>query len=109
MTFLQTGAGKHHRLRKKKGPAEAFRQALREFGYIEGESVNNEYRYSEGVPAAGAHRFSTLGFGRMIERAAQSLSLFGNSEKHCTAIGNRLYHPQFGYGRREIACDRRGL
>jgi hypothetical protein len=76
---------------------QSFRQAL------------YEYRYSEGVPAAGAHRFSTPGFGRMIERAAQSLSLFGNSEKHCTAIGNRLYHPQFGYGRREIACDRRGL
>src|SRR5262249_32262033 len=28
----------------------SFRQALREFGYVEGQSVNYEYRYSEGVP-----------------------------------------------------------
>jgi hypothetical protein len=28
----------------------SFRQALREFGYVEGESLNYEYRYSEGVP-----------------------------------------------------------
>jgi putative tryptophan/tyrosine transport system substrate-binding protein len=28
----------------------SFRQALREFGYVEGHSVNYEYRYSEGVP-----------------------------------------------------------
>ena len=28
----------------------SFRQALREFGYVEGESINYEYRYSEGVP-----------------------------------------------------------
>jgi putative tryptophan/tyrosine transport system substrate-binding protein len=28
----------------------SFRQALREFGYVDGESVNYEYRYSEGVP-----------------------------------------------------------
>jgi putative tryptophan/tyrosine transport system substrate-binding protein len=29
---------------------QAFRQALRELGYVEGQSVNYEYRYSEGVP-----------------------------------------------------------
>src|SRR5215510_626084 len=29
---------------------QSFRQALREFGYVEGQSVNYEYRYSEGVP-----------------------------------------------------------
>jgi putative tryptophan/tyrosine transport system substrate-binding protein len=28
----------------------SFRQALREFGYVEGHSINYEYRYSEGVP-----------------------------------------------------------
>src|SRR6185312_511729 len=28
----------------------SFRQALREFGYVEGQSVNYEYRYSKGVP-----------------------------------------------------------
>src|SRR6476620_882130 len=28
----------------------SFRQALREFGYVEGQSINYEYRYSEGVP-----------------------------------------------------------
>jgi hypothetical protein len=36
----------------------SFRQALREFGYVEGQSVNYEYRYSEGVPdrlADGRH------------------------------------------------------
>ena len=26
----------------------SFRQALREFGYVEGQSINYEYRYSEG-------------------------------------------------------------
>jgi putative tryptophan/tyrosine transport system substrate-binding protein len=29
----------------------SFRQAMRELGYVEGESVNYEYRYSQGVPA----------------------------------------------------------
>jgi ABC-type uncharacterized transport system substrate-binding protein len=29
---------------------QSFRQAMRELGYVEGESVNYEYRYSEGVP-----------------------------------------------------------
>jgi putative ABC transport system substrate-binding protein len=29
---------------------QSFRQALREFGYVEGQSVKYEYRYSEGVP-----------------------------------------------------------
>ena len=28
----------------------SFRQALREFGYVEGQSINYEYRYSEGMP-----------------------------------------------------------
>ena len=28
----------------------SFRQALRELGYVEGQSINYEYRYSEGVP-----------------------------------------------------------
>src|SRR2546427_4877915 len=28
----------------------SFRHALRELGYVEGQSVNYEYRYSEGVP-----------------------------------------------------------
>jgi putative tryptophan/tyrosine transport system substrate-binding protein len=28
----------------------SFRQSLREFGYVEGHSINYEYRYSEGVP-----------------------------------------------------------
>src|SRR5215467_6381517 len=28
----------------------SFRQALRELGYVEGHSVNYEYRYAEGVP-----------------------------------------------------------
>ena len=28
----------------------SFRQALREFGYVEGQNINYEYRYSEGMP-----------------------------------------------------------
>jgi putative tryptophan/tyrosine transport system substrate-binding protein len=28
----------------------SFRQALREFGYVKGQSINYEYRYSEGMP-----------------------------------------------------------
>ena len=29
---------------------QTFRQALRELGYVEGQTVNYEYRYSEGAP-----------------------------------------------------------
>ena len=28
----------------------SFRQALRDYGYVDGQSINYEYRYSEGVP-----------------------------------------------------------
>jgi putative ABC transport system substrate-binding protein len=28
----------------------SFRRALREFGYVEGQNINYEYRYSEGMP-----------------------------------------------------------
>ena len=29
---------------------QSFRQALRELGYVEGQTVSYEYRYSEGAP-----------------------------------------------------------
>jgi putative ABC transport system substrate-binding protein len=51
---------------------QAFRQALRDFGYIEGQSVNYEYRYSEGVP----ERLSDI-VGELIRRPVDLIATFG--------------------------------
>jgi putative tryptophan/tyrosine transport system substrate-binding protein len=50
----------------------SFRQALREFGYIEGESVNYEYRYSEGVP----DRLEAV-VGELIRRPVDLIAAYG--------------------------------
>jgi putative ABC transport system substrate-binding protein len=42
----------------------SFRQALREFGYVEGQSVNYEYRYSRGVPNASRPWWASLSAAR---------------------------------------------
>ena len=51
---------------------QAFRQALRELGYVEGETVNYEYRYSEGVP----DRLATV-VGELIRRPVDLITTFG--------------------------------
>jgi len=51
---------------------QAFRQALRELGYVEGETVNYEYRYSEGVP----DRLATV-VGELIRRPVDLIATFG--------------------------------
>jgi putative tryptophan/tyrosine transport system substrate-binding protein len=47
----------------------SFRRALRESGYVEGHSVNYEYRYSEGVPERLATAVSEL-VGRPVDLIA---------------------------------------
>jgi putative tryptophan/tyrosine transport system substrate-binding protein len=51
---------------------QSFRQALREFGYVEGQSVNYEYRYSEGVPARVA-----AAVGELVRRPVDLIAVFG--------------------------------
>ena len=50
----------------------SFRQALREFGYVEGESLNYEYRYSEGVP----DRLAAV-VGELIRRPVDLIAVYG--------------------------------
>ncbi len=51
---------------------QTFRQALRELGYVEGQTVNYEYRYSEGVP----DRLATV-VGELIRRPVDLIATFG--------------------------------
>jgi ABC-type uncharacterized transport system substrate-binding protein len=51
---------------------QTFRQALRELGYIEGETVNYEYRFSEGAP----DRLATV-VGERIRRPVDLIATFG--------------------------------
>ncbi len=50
----------------------SFRQALREFGYVEGQTVNYEYRYSEGVPDRLA-----AAVGELVRRPVDLIAVFG--------------------------------
>src|SRR5258708_35369306 len=50
----------------------SFRQALREFGYVEGESINYEYRYSEGVP----DRLAAV-VGELVRRPVDLIAAYG--------------------------------
>ncbi len=50
----------------------SFRQALRELGYVEGQSINYEHRYSEGVPG----RLATV-VGELIRRPVDLIATFG--------------------------------
>src|SRR6516162_6633782 len=50
----------------------SFRQTLREFGYIEGESVNYEYRYSAGVP----DRLGAV-VGELVRRPVDLIAAYG--------------------------------
>jgi ABC-type uncharacterized transport system substrate-binding protein len=51
---------------------QSFRQALREFGYLEGQSVNYEYRYSEGVPGR-----LVAAVGELVRRPVDLIAAFG--------------------------------
>jgi putative ABC transport system substrate-binding protein len=51
---------------------QAFRQALRELGYAESETVNYEYRYSEGAPDRLA-----MVVGELIRRPVDLIATFG--------------------------------
>jgi putative tryptophan/tyrosine transport system substrate-binding protein len=50
----------------------SFRQALRELGYVEGYSVNYEYRYSEGVPDRLA-----AAVGELVRRPVDLIAAYG--------------------------------
>ena len=50
----------------------SFRQALREFGYVEGQSINYEYRYSEGVP----NRLAAV-VGELVRRPVDLIAAYG--------------------------------
>src|SRR5262245_46221219 len=51
---------------------QTFRQTLRELGYVEGETVNYEYRYSEGVP----DRLAAV-VGELIRRPVDLIAAYG--------------------------------
>jgi ABC-type uncharacterized transport system substrate-binding protein len=51
---------------------QTFRQALRELGYVEGQTVNYEYRYSEGAP----DRLATA-VGELLRRPVDLIVTFG--------------------------------
>src|SRR5215475_7549020 len=50
----------------------SFRQALREFGYVEGQSINYEYRYSEGAP----DRLAAV-VGELVRRPVDLIAAYG--------------------------------
>src|SRR5215475_5899561 len=50
----------------------SFRQALRELGYVEGQSINYEYRYSEGVP----DRLAAV-VGELVRRPVDVIAAYG--------------------------------
>src|SRR5713101_8250021 len=55
----------------------AFRQALRELGYIEGQNIAYEYRYSEGVP----DRLATVA-AELVRRPVDLIATFGTPPTH---------------------------
>jgi len=56
---------------------QAFRQALRELGYVEGSNVAYEYRYSEGAP----DRLATV-VGELVRRPVDLIATFGTASTH---------------------------
>jgi putative ABC transport system substrate-binding protein len=51
---------------------QSFRQALREFGYAEGQSINYEYRYSGGMP----DRLAAV-VGELVRRPVDLIAAYG--------------------------------
>ena len=56
---------------------QAFRQALRELGYIEGQNIAYEYRYSEGAP----DRLATVA-AELVRRPVDVIATFGTPPTH---------------------------
>src|SRR5436190_23005082 len=50
----------------------SFRQALRELGYVEGQRIDYEYRYSEGVP----DRLATV-VSELVRRPVDLIAVYG--------------------------------
>ena len=50
----------------------SFRQALRDHGYVDGQSINYEYRYSEGVP----DRLATV-VDELVRRPVDLIAAYG--------------------------------
>ena len=51
----------------------SFRQALRDYGYVDGQSINYEYRYSEGVPP---DRLATV-VDELVRRPVDLIAAYG--------------------------------
>src|SRR5215470_14707413 len=62
----------------------SFRQALREFGYVEGQSVNYEYRYSEGVPDRLASAV-----GELVRRPVDLIAAYGTPPAEAAKAATR--------------------
>jgi ABC-type uncharacterized transport system substrate-binding protein len=56
---------------------QAFRQALRELGYVEGQTVAYEYRYGEGTP----DRLAVVA-AELVRRPVDLIATFGTSATH---------------------------
>jgi putative ABC transport system substrate-binding protein len=60
---------------------QTFRQALRELGYIEGQNIAYEYRYSEGAP----DRLATI-VGELIRRPVDLIATFGTAPTQAAKV-----------------------
>jgi putative ABC transport system substrate-binding protein len=60
---------------------QAFRQALRELGYSEGQNIAYEYRYSEGAP----DRLATI-VGELIRRPVDLIATFGTAPTQAAKV-----------------------
>jgi putative ABC transport system substrate-binding protein len=62
----------------------SFRQALREFGYVEGQSINYEYRYSEGVRDRLA-----AAVGELVRRPVDLIAAYGTPPIEAAKVATR--------------------
>src|SRR5215831_18264230 len=79
---------------------QSFRQALRELGYVEGQTVNYEYRYSEGAP----DRLATV-VGELVRRPVDLIATFGTPP---TGPGGNYDHPDCDDWHRRCGAGRPG-
>ena len=56
---------------------QAFRQALRELGYVEGQNIAYEYRYGEGAP----DRLATAA-AELVRRPVDLIATYGTPATH---------------------------